>query len=148
MRLWPLTHHNTHMLTCQLKSECNLQTTTTSLLMIFQVCGRQIYFKALGCVHIYICSHTLYTIWATHAWQLKFCAKAIYTLTKCFSHFLFSCAKGHSGRNTWLSERDLANWRQKSSKAFPALCFQGQIFFCLFSPSYSMILFVFLEFKA
>lgn len=79
--------------------------------------------------HTHTCNQILNMIHVVHGWQLDICAKAIDTSTKCFSHFLFSnSAKGPSVRNVKLSEGDTINWRQKTSKAFPALCGWAQLF--------------------
>lgn len=80
---------------------------SASLLVICRGCGREIYFRAPVFVHICTCNHTLHMICATHARQLDIYAKAIDTLTRRFSHFLLSCAKGHSEEemHDWVRER-------------------------------------------
>lgn len=85
----------------------------------FRGCGGEIYFKAPVYVHTYTCNHILYMIRATHARQLDIYAKAIDTLTKCFSHFLFSCAKGHSEEemHDWVRETEWIGGR-KALKPF------------------------------
>lgn len=97
--------------------------------------GERFISRRQSVVYTYTCNHIVYMICATHAWQLDIYAKAIDTLTKCFSHFLFSCAKEHSEdeMHDWVRETEL-NLRQKSSKAFPALCGWAQIFFSFLLP--------------
>lgn len=111
---------------------------SASLLMIYRGCGREIYFKAPVCVHTYTCNHIVYMICATHAWQLDIYAKAIDTLTKCFSHFLFSCAKERSEdeMHDWVREMEWIGGR-KSLKPFLLFVAEPRFFFpipwyCLF----------------
>lgn len=96
---------------------------------------------------VYTHTHIIkYHIWhVPHTHHIY--AKTIDTLTKCFSHFLFGVAKEHSEEeNARLSESDGVNFRQKTSKAFPALCGWAQIFFSSLLPIPWYCLF--LEFKA
>lgn len=139
--------HALTVLFTQLKSKSNSDcyrgiSASASLLMIYRGCGGEIYFKAPVCVYTYTCNHIVYMICATHAWQLDIYAKAIDTLTKCFSHFLFSCAKEHSEdeMHDWVRETEWIGGR-KALKPF--LLFVAEPRFFPLSPSYSMILFVF-----
>ena len=123
---------------------------SASLLMIFwRMWERHLFQGASLCTHTrkHTCNCILYMICATHAWQLEFCAKAVDTLTKCFSHFLFTCAKGHSEEemHSWVRKTEWIEGR-KALKLFLFFVAEPRFFFPLSFPFHDIV--CFLEFKA
>lgn len=107
---------------------------SASLLMIFsRKRDGDLFQGASLCTQSCTRNHILYMIRAIHVWQLECCAKAIHTLSKCFSHFLLSCAKGRSEEemHNWVRETEWTGGR-KALKLFLLFVAEPRSFF--FSP--------------